>query len=80
LALGNGSPGMTAGESDVRRLARRSLVARQGIARGTRITRAMLCVKRPGTGIAPGRINEVVGREAAVEIPQDTLLSWAMVR
>jgi N-acetylneuraminate synthase/N,N'-diacetyllegionaminate synthase len=50
---------------------RRSLVARVGIPRGTRLTRDMIATKRPATGIAPRDIEDVLGRTASVEIEAD---------
>lgn len=52
-------------------IARRSLVAAVKIPRGTRITAAMLDVKRPGDGISPMRIDEVVGRTATRDYDPD---------
>jgi len=40
----------------------------------------MLTLKRPGGGIAPECLDQVIGRRAAVDIPADTLLSWEMLR
>jgi sialic acid synthase SpsE len=80
MARGSGKLGMGDQEHEVRDAARRSIVADQPIARGTRITRAMLALKRPGTGIPPGEMQQVIGKTAASNIPTDTLLSWDMVR
>jgi len=57
---------------------RRSLVARRDIAAGETIAAEMLAVKRPGTGLAPGRLAEVVGRRAALAIRADTPLTLDM--
>ena len=51
--------------------ARRSVVAACAIPAGTRITREMLTIKRPGHGIAPKLIDALVGRIAAVDIDDD---------
>ncbi len=63
-------------ELETRRGARRSLVARRAIARGTVITADLLACKRPGTGIPAERAGEVIGRTARADIPAETLLSW----
>jgi N,N'-diacetyllegionaminate synthase len=55
---------------------RRSLVANQSIPAGTVITRTMIAAKRPGTGIAPAFLDAVIGRKAARDLSEDTLLSW----
>ena len=59
--------------------ARRSVVAATSIPAGTTITRAMLTVKRPGTGIAPKHLDLVVGRRATIDIEDDEILTWEMV-
>jgi N,N'-diacetyllegionaminate synthase len=56
--------------------ASKSLVTVRDISPGTLVTADDLVAKRPGTGIAPGRAGEVVGRSAAVLIPRDTVVQW----
>lgn len=79
-ALGSGQLDMNPIESDVRAVARKSVVAAERIPAGTRIGPHMLTLKRPGDGIPPDRLAAVVGRVSAVEIPADTLIAWDMVR
>lgn len=79
-ALGRGSLGMQPIEADVRAAARRSVVAARTIARGSLLTADMLAVKRPGGGIAPDQLTELVGRVARADIPTDAVLSWSMVQ
>jgi len=79
-ALGDGTVGMTQIEEDVRAAARKSVVSAVAIRQGTRLARSMLTLKRPGTGIPPNDLATLLGREAATDIPSDTLLSWDMVR
>jgi len=62
-------------ETDVRTVSRQSVVATADIPKGTRITREMLTFKRPGIGIAPFRVGEVLDRTAARAIAGDTLIS-----
>jgi sialic acid synthase SpsE len=56
--------------------ARRSLVAAVAIPAGTVVRREMLCVKRPGFGIAPKMIDAVVGRTARRDIDFDDVVTW----
>lgn len=67
-------------EQDVRRVARSSVVSAAAIAAGSAITRDMLTVKRPGGGVEPARMDELIGRVAAADIPADTTLRWEMVQ
>jgi sialic acid synthase SpsE len=71
------SPSTT--EVENKKWARKSIVSRQSISLGTVITRDMLCTKRPGTGIPPERINEVIGRRSTKEIEEDVLIDWDQV-
>jgi sialic acid synthase SpsE len=59
--------------------ARRSVVATCRIPAGTRITREMLTIKRPGFGIKPKFIDTLVGRIAAVDIDEDDVVTWEML-
>lgn len=59
--------------------ARRSVVAACDIPLGTRITREMLTIKRPGFGVAPRLIDALVGRTASVDIERDDVIVWEMV-
>jgi sialic acid synthase SpsE len=66
-------------ESAAYQYARRSIVSACDIARGARITRDMLTFKRPGTGIYPKFVKQVVGRTAREDIAEDTVLTWEML-
>jgi sialic acid synthase SpsE len=61
------------------RLARRSFVAAVDIPAGATITREMLTTKRPGYGVKPKFIDELVGRQARVDIEADDVITWEMV-
>ncbi len=62
-AMGDGIKRPSRDEEANRKIARRSLVARVDIPAGAVITEKMLDVKRPGTGIEPKYINEVIGKK-----------------
>ena len=53
----------------------RSIVARVDLPAGTLLREEHLALKKPGTGIPAARIDEVVGRTAARDLPQDTVLT-----
>ena len=63
-------------ESEAVKYARRSLVSKTKIPKGTPITESMLDVKRPGTGIPPKFFSEIIGSIALVDIDEDTTLEW----
>ena len=58
-------------ERDVREVSRQSVVSTREIAPGETITREMLTIKRPGTGILAYRLDEVIGSVAKRAIDND---------
>ena len=74
--IGDGRLGPTDAQREVRCLSRASVVAARTIRAGETINRAMLTVKRPGTGISPVEIDRLVGKRAARPIAADAMLSW----
>lgn len=59
----------------LRRLFTRSIVAKQALAAGTVLAQEHLVIKKPGTGLSPDRLAEVVGRRLARSVAADQLLS-----
>lgn len=72
--LGSSELGFSETEAAARLNARRSIVSAVDIPAGVVITQEMLTFKRPGTGISPRKIDEVIGKVAAVDIAEDTIL------
>ena len=66
-------------ESSARKEARRSIVAVSDIKKGSVITEDDLTFKRPGTGIYPSKVDEVIGKVAKEDISEDTLLNFDML-
>lgn len=66
-------------EKTARQNARRSLVLSQDILKGEIITDKHLTSKRPGTGIPPESLSEVVGKKAVLDLKEDTILQWNML-
>ncbi|MFG0283072.1 MAG: N-acetylneuraminate synthase family protein [Phycisphaerales bacterium JB039] len=62
-------------ERDVRAVSRQSITTTRPIAPGEVIQRRDLTFKRPGTGLAPWRLGEVLGRRAARAIETDAPLA-----
>jgi N-acetylneuraminate synthase len=59
----------------LRRLFTRSIVARRALARGTVLAREHLALKKPGTGIPPEKLGDLVGKRLARPVAEDQLLS-----
>jgi N-acetylneuraminate synthase len=60
---------------DMKRIFEKSIVAAVEIPKGAILTADMLTVKKPGNGIAPARMSEIIGRRTARTIPVDQLLA-----
>lgn len=67
-------------ETTSRQNARRSLVTTCDIQEGNVIERSMLTSKRPGTGISPSEIEEIIGKKAAVSMSEDTIIKQDMLK
>jgi N-acetylneuraminate synthase/N,N'-diacetyllegionaminate synthase len=78
-ALGDGIKRPTKEEEEIKKVARRSIVAKEDISKGTIITEDMLDVKRPGTGIEPKHLNLVIGRRTKGSIKKDELITWEVI-
>jgi N-acetylneuraminate synthase/N,N'-diacetyllegionaminate synthase len=75
-ALGDGIKRPTPEEEEIRSVARRSIVAKVDIPKGTVITGEMIAFKRPGTGLPPKYHNEITGKRAKRNIKADELIYW----
>jgi len=64
-------------EQDVRRVSRQSIVARRRIEAGEVIRPEDLAFKRPGVGMEPWRVGEVIGRVARCPIEADGVVDGA---
>lgn len=78
MLRGNGEIKCLPTEATARKNARRSIVSLGDIKKGEIITKDKLTFKRPGTGISPDKIDEVIGKTALVDICDDTILDGGM--
>jgi len=78
-ALGDGEKRPAPSEQPNIAVVRRSLAAARDLDSGTTLERAMLTALRPGTGIAPGRVAEVVGRTLVRDVQRGELLDPSML-
>jgi N-acetylneuraminate synthase len=79
-SLGDGNKQPAGSEANTAAVARKSLVAATDISTGTKLTIEMIDIKRPGTGLAPGLRQDLIGRIARQDIPAGTLLTWEMLQ
>lgn len=75
LALGTTRRIVSAAEMKKREAFRRSIVSARDIKAGEVITRDMLDLKRPGTGIAPENLGFIIGRKAKKDIQYDQIIT-----
>lgn len=66
-------------EQDVRNTSRQSLVVRRTLRPGEMLREEDLTVQRPGTGVSPARIGEVIRRQVIKPIPAGAILEWGML-
>ncbi len=78
-ALGNGEKKPVEEELKIAAVARKSLVVAENLAKGTILAETHLLARRPGSGISPSRMAELLGKKVKVDIPVDTLLTFEMV-
>jgi N-acetylneuraminate synthase len=74
--FGDGVKQPAAGEAKTRRNNRKSIVLEQDVAAGQALTAAHLAIKRPGTGIAPKHLEELIGRTTRRALAAEEVLSW----
>lgn len=66
-------------ESLVRKELRKSIVAKRDIEKGQTISMSDIAFKRPGIGISPADVDEVIGKTAVECISKDTLIDFQML-
>jgi N-acetylneuraminate synthase len=79
MIQGNHSSYMPA-EIDSRKFARRSIVAKMIIPKGTAITPELIEFKRPGTGISPKEYEKIIGKKVNCDVLEDELLQWDKIQ
>jgi len=74
-ALGDGIKRPTEKEEEIKKVVRKSIVAKEFIPGGVSLTENMLTFKRPGTGIEPRYVDFIIGRKTKQAIGKDELIS-----
>jgi len=70
-AFGQSEKSIQPSEIEIRHVARKSLVAACDLVAGDIVRRENLMVKRPGTGIEPKRLDDIVGRTLSRDVKVD---------
>lgn len=77
--LGSYAKKPTQSERQMMKLVRKSIVANKHIKKGTILRRNMLDVKRPGNGLPPKQLQQLLGKKTKKSIKKDQLLRINMV-
>lgn len=77
-AIGTGKKIPADSERDTSEVARKSLVACVDIEKGSVVSTDMIAAMRPGTGLSPVVIDDLIGRVAKSYIPYGELITWDM--
>ena len=78
-AIGSGVKKASKSEEKIKAIARKSIVAACDIRKGSKLTQAMLSIKRPGTGIEPRHIERLLNKKTQADIKEGQILTWSNV-
>jgi len=73
-ALGRSEKKPTKSEKEIMKNVRKSIVAKSDIEKDEIIKKEMLDIKRPGTGLCPKEINNILGKKTRKDIKKDELI------
>ena len=76
VAMGDGVRKFSDNELEIKKVARKSIVLNQDVSKDMIIERGMLSIKRPGTGIPPKFIDDVVGKKLIKDLKSNNVLKW----
>ncbi len=76
VAMGDGIRKFSENENEIKKVARKSIILNNDIKKGTVLEKEMLVIKRPGTGIAPKFINEIIGKSVNKDLKSNDILKW----
>ena len=79
-ALGSSKKAPTESELPVRQLVRRSITIDKNVKSGQVITKEDVVLMRPGTGILPKQLDDVVGMSAIRDISSGETLNWSDIK
>jgi len=74
LAFGNSNKRFSSTELDIAKVARKSIVSKRNISKGSFITDDDICYRRPGTGFLPIDRDLVIGKKAITDIEENRVI------
>jgi|SRR3989344_4631915 len=78
VIMGSGRKKLLEPERQYVTVARKSIVAARDIKAGEEFTSENLDIRRPGTGMLPKYLNQIIGKTSKSDIPAETLISEEM--
>ena len=78
--LGNGKKGPITEELEVRRLVRKTIVAKEDIPKGIKITKEMLTLKRSNGDLKPNQLKGIIGSISLANIKKDQAIKLEFIR
>ncbi len=75
-ALGTERKIITNGEASKRHLSQRSIVTKRKISKGATFQKEDLTTKRPGYGVPPSYMSQIIGCQARRDISEDEVVKW----
>ena len=78
IAIGNGIKKPTESELKNRMVARKSIHIAKNLSKGHILCEDDLVMKRPGDGISPMLINDIIGKKLTENVEKDMILKWEM--
>ena len=76
ISLGDPVKKTTAEEKDSIKSVRRSIVMKKNLLKNSKITKALITVKRPGIGISPDNYYNIIGKKLKKNKKEDEILFW----
>lgn len=73
-ALGDGQKGQMASEKNTAEVARKSIHYKTDLSRGTILTEGDFIMLRPGTGVSPLKMAEIIGKKLKKDVPANSML------
>lgn len=66
-------------EIKIQKIARKSIVAAANIKKGEKFAEKTIAIKRPGNGIPPKFLHQILNKNAKIPIEKDTVITWEMI-
>ncbi len=74
IILGKDDKVFSKKEIEIRKMARKSIVSKKNLIKGSKIQLQDLCFKRPGTGISPMKVKNILGKKTRVNIIKNKII------